>query len=403
MSQTITQVKESLTGMLHGGTLNKVRNIEAMFERAANTMLQKIDPIETMRTQGLTSTIWDDVYNYALPSDYKKIIDLIPQDKRNSHDKATRKYADRFDLSKALTSNQVSIEGQDSSKIIRINWRSRQPKVLNTLNNLTANGTWAAVATATNLAADTIYYKSGGGAVKFDVAATGDGIDNTTMTAVDMSNEDEVADVFVWFYIKNSADLANLTNINCIWGNDLTTAYWTPTVATTQADGSSFQVGWNLAKFAWSTATETGTVDKTAIDSAKVIFTVGAAITQIRVDSIVFAIGRAFDIKYYSKYIIKNSSGTLISQTTSDDDTVILDNDSMQIYLLECLIAAAQQVEGTDSSFDIGWAKQELNGNPRATDVVELGGLYKKYRAEYPTQSKKTIGVYGSKPARGRW
>lgn len=393
----ITEVKNNLTGMLHGGTLDKVRNIYYLFERAANTMLSKIDPLDTIRLQGLANTIHDDIYNYSLPSDYKKIIDLIPQNRRAISDDATRILARGFDLQKGIQEKKVSIEGSEGSKIIRINWRSRQGKVLNELNSLTANGTWTAVGTATNLIADDIDYISGSGSIKFDLVTTGDGIQNTTMSAIDLTDEDEVADLFLWFKVKNSTDLAKISSISLVWGNDLTTNYWTSVAQTTQADGSAFKVGWNQVKFPWSTATETGTVTPSTIDSAKITFATTGAITDLRLDNIVVSIGRNFDIKYYSKHIFKSTAGTLLSQPTSDDDTMTLDNDAMQIFLLECLIAAAQQMEGVDSSFDITFAERELYG------VGTKPGLYGRYKGENPTMSKKAIGYYGSKPARGRW
>jgi len=395
---TITQIKENLSAMLHGGTLNKVRNIESLFERAANTLLSKIDPVDTQRIAPLASTIHDDIYNYALPSDYKNIIDLYPQSNRNTLDSASRRLAERFDLRKELNSKRISIEGNDGTKFIRINWRSRQGKTLHSMNDYDDNGTWVVVGTATNVEQDTITKFSGGGSVRFDVAASGDGIQNTTMTAVDLTDEDEVADVFCEFYIKNSTDLGNLNSITLIWGNDLTTNYWTGVAQTTQADGTAFKVGWNQVKKPWSTATETGTVAPSTTDSAKVTFDVDAAITDIRVDNIVFSIGRNFDVKYYSKYLFKNSSGTWITKPTSDDDEVVLDNDAIQIYLLECLIAAAHQMEGSDSGFDINFAKQELNGNPNSPDPNERMGLYAKYRREYPSEAKKPITSYGSLP-----
>ena len=394
MGITITQAKEHLSAQLHGGTLKRVRNIEALFERVSNTVLTKIDPIDTMRTAGLVNTIHDDVYNYSLPSDYKKIIDLLPQDTRQSLDSARRRMSERFDLRKALTNKTITIEGSEGSKIIRINWRSRQGKVLNAMNNVDDNGTWIAdttIGTTTGIVQDTITKKSGGGSVRFDLSATGDGIQNTSMTKVDMTDEDEVADAFLWFYIKNATDLGNLTSVTLDWGNDLATAYWTGVAQTAQADGRDFQVGWNLIRIPWSTATETGTVDPKTIDSASIIFAIDAAISDIRVDNIVFSIGRNFDIKYYSKFLIQNTSGTFITRTTSDDDVVVLDNDAIQIFLLETLIAAAQQVEGADSTFDINYAKGEL----------EI--LYRRYKSEYPSMAKKAVSIYGSRPDRGRF
>ncbi len=404
MSETITQTKEHLSAMLHGGSLKRVRNIEALFERSANIMLTKIDPINTIRNVPLSNTVHDDVYNYSLPSDYKSLIDLIPQDDRQSLDSAGRRALERFDLRKALANKTLTIEGSEGSKIIRINWRSRQGKVLNTMDSLTANGTWDASGTSTNVVLDTITKKTGAGSIRFDQAASGDGINNDDMSQIDMTNEDEIADAFLSFYIKDATELAKLTSCTLIWGNDQgTTNYWTGVAQTTQADGTAFRVGWNEIKVPWSTATETGTVDATKIDSAVITFVSTSAITDIRVDQIVFSIGRNFDIKYYSKFLLKNTSGTFITRTTSDDDTVVLDSDALEIWHLENLIQAAHQIEGADSNFDMDYARRMLNGDPGSTDRSGRMGLYGKYRAEYPTQSKKAIGFYGSKPDRGRF
>lgn len=388
---TITQVKESLSAMLHGGSLKRVRNIEALFERAANNLLSNIDPIDTIRTQPLSNTVHDDIYNYSLPSDYKKIIDLFPQSGRESSDAAKRRFAQHFSLQKALNNKSLSIEGEDGSKLIKINWRSRQGKVFNSMDSLTANGTWAIVGTATGLVIDDITKFSGNASVRFDLAASNDGIQNSDMSELDLTDEDEVADAFIRFYIKNAVDLAKVTSLSFIWGNDLTTNYWTGVAQTVQADGTAFRVGWNEVRIPWSTATETGTVTPSTIDSGQVTFATTGAISDIRVDSIVFSIGRNFDIKYYSKFILKNSAGTWITRTSDDSDTVVLDNDAINIFLYESLIEGAQQVEGVDSTFDLNYAEKQLKI------------LYKKYKGEYPSQSKKAIAYYASKPGRRRW
>lgn len=394
----VADFRNNLSAMLHGGTLKKVRNIEDAFQRAGNTLLSKIDPLGTMRKIGLSETIHDDVYNYSLPSDFNKIIDLIPQARRNSSDLANRNLAQRFDLRKAITDKKVSIEGSEGSKIIRINWRSRQPKTLNELNGLTTNGSWGAFATASNVAADNIDFVSGNGSIKFDLAASGDGIQNSTMTEVDLTDEDEVADVWVRFKIKNAADLALLTSGTLRWGNTLTTAFWLGVAQTAQADGTAFKVGWNEIKIPWSTATETGTVDPALIDTLRMVFAATGAITQIRVDQITVSIGKNFDIKYYSKFLIKNTSGTYITKTTDDDDTIILDSDAIQLYLLEAFIACAHQIEAEASGFDIGWANKQLLGE----DLRDRTGLYAKYRKEHPSQAMKAISSYGSPPRFGR-
>lgn len=391
MSFTITQIKEHLVGLSHGGTLNKVRNIEALFERAAAIFSLKLRVLETVRTVALANTIHDDVFNYSLPSDFGALIDLIPQDNRTSWDMAFRTPAGQFDLEKAHRNRTVSIEGSEGSKIIRINWKTRAAKVLHSMDSVTANGTWSAVATASGVVADEITKRKGAASIRFDVAATGDGIDNDDMTALNFTEEDEVADVYFDLYIKNSTDLANFNSITAIWGNNLSSAYWTGTAQTLRADGSALRVGWNEIKVPWSTAVETGTVSPSTIDSLKFTVNIDAAISDLRIDNVRFSIGRNFEIKYYSKFLFRNPAGTWISKTSSDDDEVMIDNDSLPHFLMECVKAMAHQVEGEDSVFDIEFVKQELKE------------LFPFYTGLYPSMIKKAVGRYGGLPIRRRW
>lgn len=383
---TISQIDSHLIGMGHGGTLNKVINKYQMYERSASKFLLKNKPITSMRTKVLTDAVHDDLNDYDLPDDFLSLIDLIPQDNRESWDNAYRTYSGVFDIQKAIKNRTVSIEGSEGTKIIRINWKSKQPKVLHTMDSLTSNGTWAVVGTASGLVIDEITKRKGNASVRFDVATTGDGIQNSTMTAVDMTDEDEVADVLFDVYIKNSTELAKLTSIIGIWGNNLTTALWTGTAQTTQADGSAFKVGWNNIKIPWSTATETGTVIPSTINSLKFTVACTAAISDLRIDNVRFSIGRNFDIKYYSKFLFKNSSNTWISIPTTDDDIVVIDNDGLPILLFELLKDMAHQMEGSDAAFDINYAQGELKE------------LFPNFRSENPNQTKLASTSYGGLP-----
>lgn len=384
---TVGDAKTHIKRMMHGASETSIGDLELIMQRAANTIQSKIDLFETIRTAPLTNTIHDDVYNYGVFSDMKDLIDLYPQDYRYESDKAGRRGVEDFDLRKAIRNKTVSIESSEGTKTIRINWRSRQGKVLHNMNSLTSNGAWSAVASATGLQANTIFKVSGSASIEFDVVASGDGISNTTMTAIDMTDEDEVADIFVWMYFGT---VSALTSVSARWGNDITANYWSSTAQTTQADGSAFKAGWNLIKFSWSTATETGTVNPATIDSFRLTVASTGAIANVRVDNIIFSIGRNFEAKYYSKYLFKNSSGTWIAKPTSDSDTIVCDTESEQIFLLECLIASAQQQQGAKKSPDVTWAREEL-GDPNIGT-----GLYGNYVEKYPSQIKKTRSTYYS-------
>ena len=395
---TIAEVKNHLVGMGGAASLDDVQGVFPLLERASNTVLTYIDPIETERIAALTSLVYDDVYNYSLPTDYKKIIDLYPQDKRTSMDRAGRMYAEPFDAQKLIREKRITIESSEGTKIIRINWRtggSNQPRTLHSMESLTANGTWAVFGSATGLKRQILFSVQGNASIEFDLVASGDGIQNTTMTALDLTDEDEVADVFFWIHLPSAP-----TSISARWGNDQTTNFWTGVAQTAQADGTAFKVGWNLIRVPWSTATETGTVAPATIDSFRVTIANSAALTNVRVDQIRFIVGRNFDIKYYSQFAFKNAAGTFIAQPTTDDDTMILLGTGYQIFLLESRIAIAQQtIKDPKQAYSAtAWERTQLKGDPQATDRALRMGLYAYYRAEYPAMSKKITTNYAHLP-----
>jgi len=393
---SINELENHLIGLSHGGTLNKVRNRYYLYNRVANTILSKIKPLESVRvSQLIVST---DNYDYTLPSDFHSLIGIYPQGERNWNEEGERTTFEDFDRMKKIDDKKFSIEALNGTKKVRIDWDTRPSKVLHSMESYNGNGTWVASGATTNILTDTIYKTSGGGSVRFDVGASGSGIANITMASLDLTTEDEIADLYLSFYIKNTVELAKLTSVTAVWGNDVTTKYWTGVAQTANADGTAFHIGWNQVKFPWSTATETGTVDPIAIDSAKITFATTGTLDDVRVDNLMFSIGYAFDIKYYSKYLFQTSAGIYINQPTTDTDLLILDNDALNIFIYEALDEMSFQMEGEGRTADNEKATKALWGNPQAPDYAGRMGLYASYRANYPTQEKKIISSYGMKP-----
>lgn len=405
MSYTIGAVKSNLIGMGHSGTLNRVRNFEAMCERAANTMLQKVRPLETERKAELAQAIYDRIYSYALPTDFAALIDLYPEDNRTSLDEVSRIYAETFNRRKGIDRNKISIESKEGIKYANIDWPTTTPMVLNTMESLTVNGTWSAVGSAANLKVDTARKITGLASIEFDVVTSGDGIKNTTQAALNLSSVDNGGGFFAYVYFPA---VSNLTSVSAKWGNDLTLKYWTSAAQTAQFDGNAFAIGWNLVFFPWVSATETGVVDDTQIDSFQITIASTGAIANVRVDNITVGLGRYFYLKYYSKFLFKDTSGNWEAQprTDDDDDTVIVDSDTYQIFLMELLIAMAHQVEGSESDFDINFAEKALYGDPQSPSTKGRLGLYRLYTSEQPDQRKKATDSFyaeGGNVSRGRW
>lgn len=388
MALTSQNVSDNLAGMMHSTGVKKIVNLNELKHRAGMNVLSKIDPLETIRVQNITNPIHDDVFEYSAPSDFKDIIDLRPQVNRTERDNPVRVGSKRFSLKKALEDRTVQIKHDSGTTSLRINIDiSPSPVILHTLNDLDGNGTWEAAGSAANVAEESIYYVSGSKSIKFTHTASADGIQITDMTAVDLTDHDEISELFVWVYVP---DVTNLTSVTMLWGNDLTTNYWTGAAQTAQADGTAFRNGWNLIKFTWSGATETGTVAPATIDSIRITLASSAALGVCRVDNIISSIGKIWEIEYYSKYIWRNSSGTFIQKPTTSSDILNLDESSYMIYLNELKLLAAQQLQGPEATQDKNDARLELYGDDRQP------GLYISYTRKHPSQAMKRQTKYYS-------
>lgn len=387
MSFTITQITDHLDGMGHGAGTDKITNIDSFFERVGASFLTKVHPLEAINTVELNSLVHDQLNDYQVPYDFGAVIDLYPDDDRELWDQSFRTKAGQFDREKAFANKTISVEAQAGEKILRINWKSKSPIVLNTADSLTANGTWSVIGGATGLVVNTIYKKSGNGSLEFDLPVSGGGIQNTTMTPVDLSTYSPYATNFVW--VQLGSDFANLTSITPVWGNDLTTNFWTGQAITTQADGQPFRMGWNQIEAPWTVATQTGAVNPILTDSYKLTFQTTAAMQNVRVDNILFSLGRAFDLKYYSKYIYQSATtGNRISipDVEGGNDLVLIDNDLLPHFLMECLIHMSQQMQGSDGGPDINFAQSQLQV------------LFPAYKAINPPMIKKATSRIGNLP-----
>jgi hypothetical protein len=388
MSYTINELEEHLIGMGHGGSLAKIRNKFALYARAANNMKSKVDIVTTIRTAPLAQVVHDNQFIYAVPSDYGKIIDLYPSGDRNNYDFARRTSGVTASLLRKIKDKQIAIEARDGARVLLIDWAGKTPKTLSSMNSISG---WSATSGASGLELDTQYAISGKKSVKFNLDTTGGGIENTTLNPLDLSDWEGEADLFVWMYFGS---VTALTSVSVRFGNDLTANYYQSTAQTTQADGTAFQVGWNLVKFPWASATETGSVNAALIDAFRLTLTTTAAIPNVRVDNIVVSLGNVFEMKYYGAYLFKNTAGTLLRKPTVDSDSILLEDIGFNIFAYECLMAMAQQMEGEDSGFDIQFAITALNGNPSSSDPGLRYGLYARYRNEYPSQAKRTVQTY---------
>lgn len=388
MPYTVANLKSDLEAIVHGTNLYKVTNLTELINRGARDVLTDVDPQETIRIEQINTPIFSDVFDYALPADIKgnKVIDIRPQVDRTLSENVTQTYSENFDLYK--TRENFTIEFDSGTKYLRINKNIVTPIQIHNMDTIDDNGTWAVGDDAQNLAVDTLFKVQGSASLKFDLdgSTTAGYIENSTFVAKDLTEHENVSSLFLYVYFPDSSIV---TSVDLRWG-DNTTNFWNVT-STTPHNQTSFQNGWNLMRFDWNGATETGAPDASSVNYARVTINYdGTADTDIRVDIITSNIGEIYDIVYYSRFLFSNASGTFIEETTTDTDTVNLATETYDLLLYKIAELAAQQIQAQDSAFDVNYFIQKY----------EL--FLSRYKAQYKSQLEKPQLPYYRMPNRIR-
>lgn len=388
MAATVSDVKSWLGAKLHGSSLDKLTSPNNLIQEAARNVIKEISPAETKRTAIIANAIYDSVFDYSAPTDLDEngVIDIRPQVRRQTSDNFSQLLSEEFDLRKP--ENTFNVRWDDGVKTLRLSKRIADNTVIHKMDSLTANGTWAGDGTATNLTEDRLNFVSGSASINFDVsAATAPNIENSTFSAVDLSTEEDQGVIFVWVFIPATA---NLTSFTLRWGSS-SSNFWSDTV-TTPHTASSFGVGWNLLRFDWNGATETGTGVSSAIDYLRfaIAFSASTTDTDFRVDNIVSSLGEIWEVEYYSKFLFRTTAGVWGETITADTDIINLDTTAYNILLYETAFLMAQESQGEDAVFDRNFFEKKLRGDGTEKNL----GLYELYKRANIDEKEKPRSAY---------
>ena len=378
----ITNAKEDLGAILHSNSdLTKVRNVYYLMARSARNVQMKCDVPETIKLTQISNSLHNDIFDYTAPSDLKgnKIIDIRPQINRNLGDSFGHRLSKQFDVMKR--NNTFNVKYNSATKSLRIAKALTAGVTLHECDDTDNNGNWAVGGDATNLTKDNLDFVSGSGSLNFDLNALGSVgyIEIADMSDIDLTDEDEKGSIWLRVYIP---DPSIITNFILRWGND-SSNYWSRTI-TAPHDQTTFKTGWNILRFDWNGATETGTVDPATIDYLRFSVTYdGTAETDIRIDKIVCSVGEIWEIEYYSDALFRSTAGVWLTRPTSDNDILNMGEEGINLWLYECALAMAQQTQGEDAIFDASF----FGG-------VTLDMMYKKYKKNNPSQVIKAMQTY---------
>lgn len=403
ISITIAQLKSDITPMLKGTSLRPITDFEGIAFKAANRMLARIDPLETSRIATLSMPFFDDLQDYVLPTDMKRIVDIRPQANLRQdmpgisdfHMTSTREF------SQQLASNSFSIQWNNMVRTLRAQ-RLPAGNVITmddfnvTISGVTAvsQGTWSVGGDASGLYSEPLNYVQGQGSLGMNLSgSTGAAsIVNTTGPMTDLSafyNEDWSM-FFVYIPVGYSS---RFTSFTLRRGNDASN--YLQQTATTKADGTAFSDGWNLLTFNWATATTTGTVSNSSSTANTyrrfgINYSAGTVISGVLVDSWTDSFGQLYEMEYYSEYMFRTSAGVWISRPTDDSDLVNVGTASYEILKTEMMVDITQIIRtGNVRANELADWRRMLNGDAASRWVKDpyYKGLYADYLTKFPSNA----------------
>lgn len=393
----ISDLKDSVAGMLTGTDLSDVTNIYGAFERAARVLVQKAKMPEAVGRWFFN--LYAGVYDYPVDTRIfgTSIIDLQRQGTASGPlDYVYKQNIGDFNRNKSFTRNgyKVTFEYNNGTPVLRVTSRNVvQQIVLDTMSAITG---WAAGGNASNLAVDTTVYYQQPAALSFSLAAAGSQgyIEKTLSTQIDLTDYQNAGVIFL------AVDLPSATAITSLGvriGNDSTHYY---NISATTGFLGAFQAGqYMLIALDMANATTTGTVDITKIDYVRIYSNYdGTALTNVRIGGFWIALPSPVELLYTTAAIFLDySTGVLKQKIDNDNDYIILSDNAYTLYEHESAIVVAAQNGGTASGI-VSSLSSVLNGARARNGAVLVEGLYDLYRADNPTQEIHTIGNWYNDP-----
>ncbi len=386
---SIADCEGEVEAMLHGTSLNQITNLVGLENRAARQLLLDVDPQETKRVVEFVNPIFNNVFDYPIANDVKgnKLIDIFPSVQRISRDIWTQAYNQAFDVAKQnifSIANMFTMDFNTGIKTIRLNCPFLNPPVvINQIEGITTNGTWAVGGTASSLAVNNTNFAQGSGSLQFNATTGGAYIENSTMTSVNLSTVALQTSFFVWVYVPTGS---NLTSVELRIGSS-SANYYSLTVTQNQ-QGVSFVNGWNLCQFTWSSMAVTGTPNTFALNYSRITLNMSANATACLINGLDSILGTILNYSYYSKYLFRDATTGAFQETVTNTSNLInLDTESYNLYVNLVTLYCVQQQQGVDGLFfDVPFFQGEYQNN------------LARYKAMYKSELQKPQSIYYQQP-----
>lgn len=400
LSISLAQLKSDIAPLMKGTSIRQISDFYGTAFKASSRMLARIDPQETRRIATLSMPFFDNLQDYVLADDYKRMVDIRPQANLRLDQPGLSVYrqTSTIEFNTNLSPDSFSIRWNNMVRTLRA---QRLPAGnVQTLDDFdvtvsaglaTSQGIWSAEGDVAGFYSEPLNYVQGNSSLGMNLSGvTGAGdILNTTAPTTDLSafrNEDWSM-VFFYIPIGFSSRFTSFTlrrgdnSLNYIEGT-----------ATTKADGTAFSDGWNFLTFNWSQASTVGTPSNTsnAYRRFGINYSIGAAINGCLIDSWTDSFGQLYEMEYYSEYMFRTAAGVWISRPTDDSDLVNVGPSSYEIFKTEMMVDITQIIRtGNVRISELADLRNQLNGQPTSRWVKDppWRGLYSDYLSKFPSDS----------------
>lgn len=279
--------------------------------------------------------------------------------------------------------NMFTMNFNTGLKTIRLNCPFLNPPVIiNQIEGIAINGTWAVGGTATDLSVNNTNFAQGAGSLQFNTTAGIAYLENSTMGVVNLSEVENQSSLFTWVYVPTAS---NLTSVELRFGSS-NTDYWVLSTTQTQ-QGTSFVNGWNLCEFQWKNMTSVGSPDSSSVDYARISLTMTGTNTGVLLNGLDSILGTVLQYEYYSKYMFRDAITGVFQETVTDDSNLVnLDTESFNLLFNLVAYLATQQQQGMDASYDGTFFK----------NAYDAGII--RYKSMYKSELQKPQSVYYRQP-----
>lgn len=378
MIYTLTYIKSRLNAAIKN-KIDMLVSAEDTINAGVREAFSEIAFRSSKRTVQVSPYLFSDVYSYPAPQDLSgsMVTDIRPNNQSDNSGKelilrTPEEFYRNFD-----TFN-FAVDDSDSYTKLLISLPINDSTL--TVAELDDTTGWSAFsASTTNVRLDSQNYMKGSSSISFDINAvsgTTAGIVNSTLDTFDYTDY-LYGTVFVWAFIKDST---NITDYKIRFGNDSSNYYEITT--TTSHEGIPFQNGWNLLRFDMSSKTTVGSPVSTTGNYVSLFMTkttTKVSETGYAFDHIILKTGKAYLISYYSSYPWQNTSGTYLTDSSSETDYLTCSSDEFDIIFNKVINLAASE---------IGEETIEMNAIKKYSSKREF------YLSNSPDESKLLISTY---------